>query len=435
MTWPVRRLEELALPEKGAIKIGPFGSQLKRHELVSEGVHVVGIENVLARQFDGLGDRYVTEEKYRTLRSVEIKPGDLVITMMGTIGEVAIVPQGTSTSIMDPHLLRFRPHLELCLPEYVAWFFQSPAARGSVTGHAHGAIMKGLNAGIVNAGIVRSLPIPLPSVPEQRRLVEILDHSDRIRRLRAEADTKTDRFLPALFTKMFDEPATAWDVAPLEDLLRREKGAQSGPFGTHLHNHDFVSSGTVLAVGIDNVQDGEFVPGRNRRITSEKYDELKKYTLKQGDVLITNKGTVGRTCVYPGTPSPAICTKHVYRIQLDERVHPEYLSATLRFSPDARAQLGAGVTSQIGAGIKSADLRRLRLSIPPRKLQDDFASRKGQIDEIRQRTNRARERVEALFSNLLHRAFSGDLTASWREAHMKELVQEIDQQTKVLAAS
>ena len=152
-------------------------------------------------------------------------------------------------------------------------------------------------------------------------------------------------------------------------------------------------------------------------------------------MLITVMGTVGRTCVFPGTPSPAICTKHVYRIQLDKAIHPEYLSATLRFSEDARAQIGAGVTGQIVAGIKSEALRRLQLSVPPRALQAKFAARKREIDKIRHRAKDATERIEALFSVLLSRAFSAELTASWRDAHQEELLQEMEQQGKVLSGS
>ncbi len=98
--------------------------------------------------------------------------------------------------------------------------------------------------------------------------------------------------------------------------------------------------------------------------------------LQHGDVLITIMGTVGRSCVFPGTPSPAICTKHVYRIQVNSAIHPEYLNATLRFSDAARTQIDAGITGQTVPGIKSDNLRRLQLSIPPVELQAQFADKK-----------------------------------------------------------
>ena len=320
------------------------------------------------------------------------------------------------------HVLRTGSTL---LPDFLHYFLRQKSFRLLARQHMRG----GAGQQRVPSDFLQKEAIPLPPLSEQRRIVEILDQADRLRRLRAKADAKAERILPALFDKMFGNPERAFDVARLGDLLKRKKGSlQSGPFGTHLHNSDFVASGTVLAVGIDNVLDSEFVLGRNRRITSEKYEELTKYTLEQGDVLITVMGTVGRTCVFPGTPSPAICTKHVYRIQLNKAIHPEFLSATLQFSEGARAQIGAGVTGQIVAGIKSEALRRLQLSVPPRELQAEFAARKRDVDEIRHRVRDETERFDALFSVLVSRAFSTELTASWREAHMQEFLQEMEQQ-------
>ncbi|MBK9996281.1 MAG: hypothetical protein IPO99_03900 [Nitrospira sp.] len=88
--WQIRPLEELVVQDKAGIKIGPFGSQLKKCDLVSNGIHVLGIENVLSGKFDELGERYISQEKFQTLESVEVVPGDLLLTMMGTIGKVAV---------------------------------------------------------------------------------------------------------------------------------------------------------------------------------------------------------------------------------------------------------------------------------------------------------------------------------------------------------
>ena len=289
-----------------------------------------------------------------------------------------------------------------------------------------------IRQGAIIKGILRkdieNLTIPYPPLSEQGRIVEILEQADRICCLRTEADAKAARILPAIFYEMFGKPDRVFEVAQLGDLLKRRKGAlQSGPFGTHLHNSDFVSSGTVLAVGIDNVLDGEFALGRNRRITLEKYEQLSKYTLEPGDVLITVMGTVGRSCVFPGTPSPAICTKHVYRIQPDRAIHPEYLSATLRFSQEVRAQIGTGATGQIVAGIGSDALRRLHLPVPPRRLQDEYAERKKKVERSLFRAAISARRLEKLVALLHSRAFSGSLTAAWRGDHMREvLLQEIE---------
>lgn len=283
----------------------------------------------------------------------------------------------------------------------------------------------------LNRNTAYALEAPYPPLSEQRRIGEILDQADRLRHLRAEADAKAGRILPALYRKLFIDRALDWPTEPLGTCLRKTKGAlQSGPFGSHLHNSDFVESGPVRVVGIDNVLDGEFSLGRNRRITAGKYEELKKYTLAPGDILVTIMGTVGRTCVFPQLREAAICTKHVYRIQVDERLDPEYVSASMRFAPAVRDQLGALITGQIVAGITSDSIRKLPLLIPPRELQNRFASRARTLAQQRTERRQAAVQLDRVFATLLRDAFSGKLTQSWRKAHMNELLQEIEQQTK-----
>lgn len=280
---------------------------------------------------------------------------------------------------------------------------------------------------------IQNIRLSLPPLSEQRRIVEILDRADELRRLRAQANTRAERILPALFLKMFGDPDRL-GMHSLGSLLRKSRGAlQSGPFGSQLHNSDFVESGPVLVVGIDNVLDGEFSTGRNRRITQAKYEELRKFTLEPGDVLITIMGSVGRTCVFPGLDCTAICTKHVYRIQVDERLNPIFLSAVLQYSPVVRAQLGASSPGQIVAGINSRGLRSLEIPVPSREQQDRFSDVVTRQQILGNARRQADERLDSVFSNLLSRAFSGDLTASWREAHMKELLQEMEQQARDLA--
>jgi type I restriction enzyme S subunit len=291
----------------------------------------------------------------------------------------------------------------------------------------------------VSKGALRHYRILLPPLSEQRRIVEILNQADSLRKQRTDADAKAERILPALFYRMFGDPATNpkdWDRIPLKKLLRDNRGAlQSGPFGSNLHNSDFVDEGKVFVVGIDNVHDSGFKIGKDRRITLEKYRELKKYKLEPRDVLITIMGTVGRTCVFPEWVGEAICTKHVYRVQTDQNLlDPEYLCVGIRFSPSVRVQLGSSTTGQIVDAITSKDLKELIVDVPPIDLQRQFAHHKKYLDDEAVRREDSRSKLGHLFDNLIHRAFSGNLTAKWREAHMKEIMAEMEEQSKYLAA-
>ena len=402
MEWPLRSLADLASPERGAIKIGPFGSQLKKSELTDGGVHVVGIENVLAQKFDGFGERYITAQKYDTLRAVEIKPGDVVITMMGTVGRAAVVPQGTSLSIMDSHLLRFRPNRDLCEPYFVAWFLQSPHARAAMNRLAHGAIMKGLNS-----GIVRSLPIPLPSLSEQRRIVEILDQADRLRRLRAEADAKADRILPALFIKMFGDPATnpmVWDTKPFREILTEPPRNGRSPTSTGTLRAKVLTLSAITGTKFDEtaVKDGHF----GATSSANKIVDFRDFLVCRGN---GNLGLVGRARFPHRTLSDTLFPDTMIAARANpNQVDRSYLEALwhtkwMRLQIESRSTTTSGIHK-----INQATLGSLLVRLPPLRLQIRFGSLSSGLG--RGAEVHGTDALDRLFGSLSHRAFLGELT-------------------------
>ena len=82
MIHPEVEIGSLAYPEKGSFKIGPFGSSLKKAELVDAGIPVVGIENVLGKAFKPPFRKYITEEKYQQLQKYSVRGGDVLVTTM-----------------------------------------------------------------------------------------------------------------------------------------------------------------------------------------------------------------------------------------------------------------------------------------------------------------------------------------------------------------
>jgi len=276
--WRTIPLEEVAVQEKGGIKIGPFGSQLRKRDLVASGIHVVGIENVLSGHFDGLGDRFISPEKFQTLKTVEILPGDLLMTMMGTIGKVAIAPEGMGRSIMDSHLLRVRPDRKLCRTDYLRWaVYGSPAVQKAMEAQAHGSIMQGLNS-----AIVRSLPIFLPPLQEQQRIVGILDKAFAgIATAKANAE-KNLQNARALFEShlqfVFTQRGKGWSRKPLGSLCELISGQ-------HIDAKDY----NMEQRGIGYLTGPSDFGLRNPVVA--KWTEHPKRMARRGDILITVKGS------------------------------------------------------------------------------------------------------------------------------------------------
>ena len=188
--WEVSALRR-KLKRFDGIKIGPFGSQLKLDQMSPAGKKVYGQANVIRGDFS-YGTKFIDDVKFAELRACEIKPGDLVLTMMGTSGRCAVVPADAAPGIMDSHLLRVRL-AESAAPLFVALLIdEGPYVKEQVKIAGKGSIMHGLNS-----AIVKDLTLALPPLPEQAAIVRYLDHVDRrVRRL-----TRAKRKLIALLTE------------------------------------------------------------------------------------------------------------------------------------------------------------------------------------------------------------------------------------------
>ncbi len=189
--WKVVKLGEI-----GFVKTGPFGSQLKKKDLTTKGFKIYEQENVIYKDFNR-GNDFIDSKKFESLKSFEVLPGDILITRVGSIGYAAVVPNNIIPGIIGSRLLRIRLSKSLVNAYYLEIVLMSSLIQHRIAQNAHGATRKGLNT-----EIVKNLKIPLPPLPEQQKIAEILSTVDKKLELLRKRKEKLERIKKGLMNDL-----------------------------------------------------------------------------------------------------------------------------------------------------------------------------------------------------------------------------------------
>jgi type I restriction enzyme S subunit len=167
--WQIKRLRTFLKDGYDGLKIGPFGSQIRSDSLFDSGHPIYGQENVIKCDFQ-VGKRFVDDQMFRELSVYQIKPGDLLITMMGSSGRCVVAPAGLRPGIMDSHLIRLRFKEELRHAFAQILIDQAPYVEFQLLVLGKGSIMHGLNS-----TIIKQIELLAPPPSEQEAIITFID--------------------------------------------------------------------------------------------------------------------------------------------------------------------------------------------------------------------------------------------------------------------
>ncbi|QQS05857.1 MAG: restriction endonuclease subunit S [Fibrobacterota bacterium] len=198
--WPEVEIRSLASDNRGAMRTGPFGSNLLHSEFTENGdVAVLGIDNAVQNRFAWGEPRFITTEKYRELETYRIFPGDVIVTIMGTIGRSAVVPKDVPLAINTKHLAAITLNLQKANPVFLSYsIHSSPYILNQFKSKNRGAIMSGLNLGLIKETKLRHPPIQL-----QNRFAEIHQRVDEVKDSILQSLTDLEALYGALSQKAF----------------------------------------------------------------------------------------------------------------------------------------------------------------------------------------------------------------------------------------
>jgi len=314
--------------------------------------------------------RYLSQEDFEAEnRRTNIKPNDLLITIVGTIGRVAIVPNSLTEFCVQRSVAVLKPKPEIVYNRFLMHYLQS--MRPYLEQESRGVAQKGIYLKQLS-----NLSIILPPLDEQRKIAAVLDKvSDLIAKRRQQLD-KLDEIVKSRFIEMFGDPVDnphGFRKVALSELAE----IRIGPFGSLLHKEDYIEGGHPL-LNPSHIVDGKVAPDSKLTISDKKYDELEAYHLHTGDVVMGRRGEMGRCAVVPS--EGFLCGTGSLLIRTKGEVTADYIQKTISF-PSFRKTIEDMAVGQTMPNLNVPIVSKFQIIKPPIEVQINYYKFVAQTDK------------------------------------------------------
>jgi type I restriction enzyme S subunit len=348
-----------------------------------------------------IGDRFrITPRSFITEGAVAksavnvVPPGTLLLVTRTSVGKVTIADRTLGFS-QDITALQHDP--SEVDGTYLALFLQSVAHR--LASAARGATIKG-----VQRRDVAEIDVPLPPLPEQRRIAAILDQADELRTKRRQALTLLDELRASVTGEFLEQQSTDSDIRTIREVASLvTKGTTPTSLG-YAYTDGGVPFLRVQDLTKNSLENSPTV----LYVSDETHDALARSKIIPGDVLLSIAGTIGRTAVVPVNSVEMNCNQAVAIIRPNEKILSVYLGSWLD-STSAKSQIGLEAVTATIANLSLGVISKLKLPLPTIARQRELVLKLEELEKVKGDAIKSLNAFEELFASLQHRAFRGEL--------------------------
>ncbi|MFZ9754348.1 MAG: restriction endonuclease subunit S, partial [Cyanobium sp.] len=414
--WPISKLEDLTEDARpityGVVKPGPedpiYGVKFIRGGDIFEGK--LATESL----------RTITHEVSRAYARTLLKGGELVVSLVGNPGHVAIIPK----SLAGANLARQAGLVALRLDvdaHFVKYFLMSPLGRAELFSQMTGSVQV-----VINLANLRGVRIPLPPLPIQRRIAGILSAYDDLIENSQRRIKILEEMARRLYREWFvhfrfpghegcmlvesplGEIPEGWEVVDLGTVCLNPKGIQTGPFGSQLHESDYSAEGVPVVMPKDlidyriRVQGVAFIP-------EETAHRLDRHRMQSGDIVYGRRGDIGRRAFIMPHQVGWLCGTGCLRIRPDPQlVDPWYLFNALG-QDDVVALIRGRAQGVTMPNLNTSLLETVPLRLPPSNLQCQFSALSYPLATARENLSATIDNLRRTRDLLLPRLLSGQI--------------------------
>ncbi|MBF0139944.1 MAG: restriction endonuclease subunit S [Magnetococcales bacterium] len=413
MRWPNAKLESLALDVPYAVVGGPFGSKLTVRDYVEDGIPVIRGSNLNNGRFISFDDVvFVTEDKVRTdLFGNLAGPGDLVFTQRGTLGQVALIPEGGPFDQFVVSQSQMKMTVDSAKSDslFLYYYFSSQEAIDRILSYTS-------SSGVphINLTVLRNFEVPVPPISVQRRIASILSAYDELiennrRRIRLLEEAARllyrewfvhFRFPGHEHVKIIDGVPERWERKTLGEVCEKiTDGAHKSP--------PSVENGKLMA-SVKDMHEWGLNLQNCRHISPIHFNELVRNDCQPlpNDILVAKDGAnLNKHTFLVVEPVDAVLLSSIAILRPGNSVEPEFLLAQLRDESVSRRikQSKSGVAIP---RIVLRDFRILTILLPSMQIQKEWkrciAPVHGQCRKLIEVNNKLRAARDLLLPRLMN---------------------------------
>ncbi|QKJ63332.1 restriction endonuclease subunit S [Flavobacterium sp. M31R6] len=398
------KLKRYSLNELVDVRDGTHDSP----KYVDDGFPLITSKNLIDGRVDFENVNFITEIDYNSInKRSKVDEGDILYSMIGSIGNFAIVNFEPRFAIKNVALIKFKN--SSLSSKYFIHYIKSNEFTSQIEKQSKGGTQK-----FVTLKILRSIQIPLPPLPQQQKIANILDAADELRQNDKALLAKYDELKQALFLDMFGDPVNnpkGWEVIKLKEISTKIHSGNTPKGGSEV----YVEEG-ITFFRSQNVWKNRLVYEDIAFIDQATHDKMMKSSLKHKDILMTKTGRIntensslGRAAIYLGEDDKANVNGHVYLIRLKKDIINEFvlhILTTKEYRGHIRSVCVGGIDKR---QLNKDHLENFPIINPPIELQNQFTKIVAQIEEQKAIVQKSLEKSEELFNSLLQKAFKGGL--------------------------
>ena len=392
------------------VKLGDAGTItdgdwiLKQHYSSRKEVRLLQVGDIGTGFFVGKSSRYISENTALELGCTLLKENDILISRMpDPIGRACLLPKLRYKSITAVDVSIYRPNPVLLDNTFALHYMCSDDWLFKATSLARGATRQR-----VSRRNLETIPIPLPPLEEQKRIAGILNKAGEIKKLREEADKKTEELIPAIFHDMVgsrikkgEELPTGWQCVKLGDICEIARGGSPRPIQKYFTNSE--DGVNWVKIG-DATASDKYIYTTKEKITKEGANRSR--AVHEGDFLLSNSMSYGHPYIMAtsGYIHDGWLVLRGYETSLNQDFLYYLLGSSSTYNQFESLSAGSTVKN-----LNAQLVSNLSITLPPLEEQNEIAKRLNRVEEIKKTNAESDKKIEELKSSLLQRAFRGEL--------------------------